>query len=502
MNEIDRIKQLAGIKITESVNSTEVDIESCEMEEGIDDFDDGYDNNSHALTTGSRIASRPDTDEFSHIAKGGRPAPISASGKAIQVGQIVKFGSETYEVIEVGNMWDPMSVTVIGNQGERHTFNNTEKLRIVKDALPSDDLEEGRTVALSKRDANKIAKRVDNERWERHRSNSDNDKPQPEKKPAEKEKEAVGETIELGDPDFGLEQYYIVPNVGNQILAGPFDSAQEAQMAARTYIWFNPRQHSIEMGFDDGDGHFLDRDGNSVDEDLNIREFAPAGGPPNGPKGPNEPPRDYWGDNDDDDAPHPTDYLYLTRSYSDMTVNMYKSIGSKDPVYGINDPEDIQHYTELYSYKPKMDELARIFDESGIGAGLKYFLTLPPIVREYLSMAWEDHGLDWEEDCKKFGLDEDLNNGYDSTEYVDGNDYFPNGADSSVVDRVGPSGARQGDNPEQKRMEVAETHTELVYAYRNFLNESAKSDPCWDGYKQVGTKKKNKKTVPNCVPKK
>ena len=27
-----------------------------------------------------------------------------------------------------------------------------------------------------------------------------------------------------------------------------------------------------------------------------------------------------------------------------------------------------------------------------------------------------------------------------------------------------------------------------------------KDNPCWDGYKPVGTKKKNGKTVPNCVP--
>ena len=27
-----------------------------------------------------------------------------------------------------------------------------------------------------------------------------------------------------------------------------------------------------------------------------------------------------------------------------------------------------------------------------------------------------------------------------------------------------------------------------------------KEDPCWDGYEQVGTKKKGGKTVPNCVP--
>ena len=27
-----------------------------------------------------------------------------------------------------------------------------------------------------------------------------------------------------------------------------------------------------------------------------------------------------------------------------------------------------------------------------------------------------------------------------------------------------------------------------------------KDDPCWDGYKQIGMKKKNGKKVPNCVP--
>jgi hypothetical protein len=26
-------------------------------------------------------------------------------------------------------------------------------------------------------------------------------------------------------------------------------------------------------------------------------------------------------------------------------------------------------------------------------------------------------------------------------------------------------------------------------------------DPCWDNYEQIGTKKKDGKTVPNCVPK-
>ncbi len=31
---------------------------------------------------------------------------------------------------------------------------------------------------------------------------------------------------------------------------------------------------------------------------------------------------------------------------------------------------------------------------------------------------------------------------------------------------------------------------------------SKKADPCWEGYEQKGTKKKNGKTVPDCIPKK
>jgi hypothetical protein len=67
-----------------------------------------------------------------------------------------------------------------------------------------------------------------------------------------------------------------------------------------------------------------------------------------------------------------------------------------------------------------------------------------------------------------------LQNGYDDINDASGNDYFPSGADSPVVKDTGPSGARQGDNPEQKKMQVDEVHKELVYGYRNFLKENAK----------------------------
>ena len=88
----------------------------------------------------------------------------------------------------------------------------------------------------------------------------------------------------------------------------------------------------------------------------------------------------------------------------------------------------------------------------------------------------EDYIGPFEEAAPEHEFDEafDLQNGYDDENCVRGNDYFPNGADSPVVSRVGPSGARQGDNPEQKKMAVAETHKELVYNYRKFIKESSK----------------------------
>lgn len=38
----------------------------------------------------------------------------------------------------------------------------------------------------------------------------------------------------------------------------------------------------------------------------------------------------------------------------------------------------------------------------------------------------------------------------------------------------------------------------ILKSFKQFIEE--KNDPCWDGYKQYGTKEKNNKEVPNCVP--
>lgn len=95
------------------------------------------------------------------------------------------------------------------------------------------------------------------------------------------------------------------------------------------------------------------------------------------------------------------------------------------------------------------------------------------------AMASAGHGTD--EDYGYFGgdddiyemddIEEDLDNGYNDVHDASSNDYFPSGADSPVVRTVGPSGARHGDNPEQKRMQIAEIHEELLSGYKTFLEE-------------------------------
>ncbi len=41
----------------------------------------------------------------------------------------------------------------------------------------------------------------------------------------------------------------------------------------------------------------------------------------------------------------------------------------------------------------------------------------------------------------------------------------------------------------------------LLENWNKFLLEEEKKNPCWKNYKKVGTKKKGRKRVPNCVPK-
>ena len=69
------------------------------------------------------------------------------------------------------------------------------------------------------------------------------------------------------------------------------------------------------------------------------------------------------------------------------------------------------------------------------------------------------------------GVNEDFDNGYDKQVEVDADGYFPRGAHNAVDDDAGPSSAKHGDNPMQKKMDVNESkgiHQGLVSNYRLF----------------------------------
>ena len=181
-----------------------------------------------------------------------------------------------------------------------------------------------------------------------------------------------------------------------------------------------------------------------------LNEFDPAGAPPNQPpKLPPKEPDDHWGDEDDSEEDHPRNYFYLTMSHIKVIKSMYKSIGDPDPVYGVNDKEEIARTTEQYKAIPKIKQLADIFENSGVGAGLKFYLTLPQSVKESLWYSWDGHGLNVEQDCKKFGLNYDLDLDEDSELDVDEELDVDAGADATGGDLgsmgagAGPSGGGQ-----------------------------------------------------------
>ena len=68
----------------------------------------------------------------------------------------------------------------------------------------------------------------------------------------------------------------------------------------------------------------------------------------------------------------------------------------------------------------------------------------------------------------------------------------------------GPMKDEKG-RPTPKAKALARWNCESIEDLENMLEEAKKtlrnSNPCWKGYKPVGTKKKGGKTVPNCVPK-
>jgi len=176
-----------------------------------------------------------------------------------------------------------------------------------------------------------------------------------------------------------------------------------------------------------------------------------------------------------------TDFGYTPDQIQSIMSAVDAELWNDEPTGGINDMSD--DADALASAGHGSDEDYGVDDVFEATPGLDK-RTIDRLNKEVSDRKWEMHRKDYEKEKEKEGSkkdeksdkkveeDFDLNNGYDEVHYADKNDYFPDGADSPVVSRTGASGARQGDNPEQKKIAVAETHRELVYNYRKYLKES------------------------------
>lgn len=76
---------------------------------------------------------------------------------------------------------------------------------------------------------------------------------------------------------------------------------------------------------------------------------------------------------------------------------------------------------------------------------------------------------------------------------------------AALMDKISDSDDLEG--WVQNKIDLAEDYIQTVYDYMTYNADSVsegledpKDNPCWKGYKPVGTKVKNGKKVPNCVP--
>lgn len=153
-------------------------------------------------------------------------------------------------------------------------------------------------------------------------------------------------------------------------------------------------------------------------------------------------------------------FMHMVDSFVD--VDKAFDIVSRDMT-----PEEISKFHELLNQQTDADngDYADVLDRANID----------DLFDKGETNSQQYSGYTPDSDYDEYEVDESADsfgNGYDEINDADGNDYFPDGADSPVVSRTGPSGSRQGDNPQQKKMQVDEVHKELVYGYRNYLKES------------------------------
>ena len=310
------------------------------------------------------------------------------------------------------------------------------------------------------------------------------------------------ETIKLGDETVDQPGWYIYDASSGDVCDGPYASDREAQNKSQYRQWYDPAIHEIGYGVDDN-GVFVDEQtGDSENDwawhkDMASQHDADVGNDEADPQHDNE-----MGEVDE--------HIKKVGSEYELVSHTGKNLGKYPSKAGAEKREKQVNYFKHANEELETNAFAQraglsLDDYPQVADAVRYFQHMmdnfvdpdtaykkatdmldPKFHRQFdtslsiytpddeeIDNAFNDH-MSNIDDHGTMEEDFDLNNGYDDIKYSKGSDYFPNGADSPVTKDVGPAGARQGDNPEQKKMQVAETHKELVYNYRKFLEESTK----------------------------
>jgi hypothetical protein len=171
-------------------------------------------------------------------------------------------------------------------------------------------------------------------------------------------------------------------------------------------------------------------------------------------------------------------------------LQAFDGAGSK-PVQGASDMKKFLSIIAESSTKEKLDEtVINSFEEDSIGGDANAFLMAADQINDLVMGNVEKIKINADEQLLKDMMDKF--NAFMSAYHAVGKEILQ---PDLFADSMGESKAA-GASKEKEGLSFKD-YAALAEAKKKM---SSSDDPCWKGYKMVGTKKKGGKEVPNCVP--
>ncbi len=146
---------------------------------------------------------------------------------------------------------------------------------------------------------------------------------------------------------------------------------------------------------------------------------------------------------------------------------------------GAMDEEEVAesepHNTGDYSAFDFANEQAYYLVSDEIGDRVQFGdhdeVLVPDALADGILVLLAKNGFEKGQDFSVAGMDEDLQNGYNNRDFIDGQDLFPRGANNQPADDLGPTASGFGDNAMKNRMRsknVADVYESMKLSYRRF----------------------------------